>query len=180
LRYFKVSSNQDQARLIAERVARRLSREPNARDRGTPAQPNGSDGGPENRRARIVNFVSSSPPTRTESSIGSAKSSRPETRSESFAPSTEATETFFHPQVAQSPWLAPFSRSLTESSPQVSNRQSAIDNQQLPSHPSQERFDVDEATVSELVEFFEAEKQCSVDPSGKPCDHCAMCSSRGF
>jgi len=55
-------------------------------------------------------------------------------------------------------------------------------NSSLPivSHPSQERFGVEEATVAELVEFFENEKQCSVDPSGKPCDHCAMCSSRGF
>jgi hypothetical protein len=174
-----VSSNQDQARLIAERVARRLSREPKASDRG-PAQPNASEGSPENRRARIVNFVSSSAPTRTQSSIGSAKGARPEDPSESFEPLSEATETFFHPQVAQSPWLAPFSRNLKESSPQVSNPPSSIDNRQLPSHPSEQRFGVDEATVSELVEFFEAEKQCSVDPSGKPCDHCAMCSSRGF
>jgi len=173
-------NNEDQARLIAERVARRLSREPNASDTGTPAQPNRSDGSPENRRARIIDFVSLSAPTRTQSSIGSSSSLRSENRSVTFESSPEATETFFHPQVAQSPWLAPFSRSLTESSPQVSNRQSAIHNQQLPSHPSQERFDVDEAAVSELVEFFEAEKQCSVDPSGKPCDHCVMCSSRGF
>jgi hypothetical protein len=175
-----VSSNQDQARLIAERVARRLSREPNTVDTGTPAQPNRNNGSAEHRRARIVNFVSSSAPTRTQSSIGSAKSLRPETPSESFEPSLETAETFFHPQVAQSPWLAPFSRSLNESSPHVSQRQSAIDNRQLPSHPSEQRFGVEEAVVSELVEFFEAEKQCSVDPSGKPCDHCAMCSSRGF
>jgi hypothetical protein len=47
-------------------------------------------------------------------------------------------------------------------------------------HSSQERFGVDEAAVTELVEFFENEKKCSIDPSGKPCDHCAMCSSRGF
>jgi hypothetical protein len=46
-------------------------------------------------------------------------------------------------------------------------------------HPSQERFGIDEA-VSELVDFFEREKVCSVEPGGKPCDHCAMCSSRGF
>jgi len=49
-----------------------------------------------------------------------------------------------------------------------------------PSHPSQERFDVEEAVVSELVDFFHNEKTCSVEPGGKPCDHCAMCSSRGF
>lgn len=47
-------------------------------------------------------------------------------------------------------------------------------------HPSQEKFGVEEATVSELVDFFEKEKICSVEPGGKPCDHCAMCSSRGF
>jgi hypothetical protein len=47
-------------------------------------------------------------------------------------------------------------------------------------HVSQERFGVEEATVAELVEFFESEKKCAMDPSGQPCDHCAMCSSRGF
>jgi hypothetical protein len=46
-------------------------------------------------------------------------------------------------------------------------------------HPSDERFGIDEA-VSELVEFFEREKTCNVEPGGKPCDHCGMCSSRGF
>ena len=49
-----------------------------------------------------------------------------------------------------------------------------------PWHPSLERFDVEEATVSELVDFFQNEKQCGMEPGGKPCDHCAMCSSRGF
>lgn len=48
------------------------------------------------------------------------------------------------------------------------------------SHPSQEKFGVEEATVTELVDFFEKEKICNVEPGGKPCDHCAMCSSRGF
>lgn len=47
-------------------------------------------------------------------------------------------------------------------------------------HPSAERFGVEEATVSELVDFFQNEKACSLEPGGKPCDHCAMCSSRGF
>jgi hypothetical protein len=47
-------------------------------------------------------------------------------------------------------------------------------------HPSQEKFGVEEAVVSELVDYFEKEKTCSVEPGGKPCDHCAMCSSRGF
>ena len=47
-------------------------------------------------------------------------------------------------------------------------------------HPSLDRFGVEEATVSELVDFFQKEKACSLEPGGKPCDHCAMCSSRGF
>jgi hypothetical protein len=48
------------------------------------------------------------------------------------------------------------------------------------SHPSQEHFnDIGEA-VSELVEFFDREKTCTVEPGGKPCDHCGLCSSRGF
>jgi hypothetical protein len=48
------------------------------------------------------------------------------------------------------------------------------------SHPSLEKFGVEEAVVSELVDYFEKEKTCSVEPGAKPCDHCAMCSSRGF
>lgn len=48
------------------------------------------------------------------------------------------------------------------------------------SHPSEEKFGVEEATVSELVDFFEKEKICNVEPGGKPCDHCAMCNTRGF
>lgn len=47
-------------------------------------------------------------------------------------------------------------------------------------HPSQEKFGVEEATVTELVDFLEKEKVCNVEPGGKPCDHCSMCSSRGF
>jgi hypothetical protein len=47
-------------------------------------------------------------------------------------------------------------------------------------HPSQEKFGVEEATVAELVDFFEGTKTCELEPGGKPCDHCAMCSSRGF
>ncbi len=49
-----------------------------------------------------------------------------------------------------------------------------------PWHPSLERFGVEEAAVSELVDFFQNDKACSLEPGGKPCDHCAMCSSRGF
>ncbi len=55
-----------------------------------------------------------------------------------------------------------------------------VDSQMAAGHPSQERFGVEEATVSELVDFFEGDKKCELEPGGKPCDHCALCSSRGF
>ena len=47
-------------------------------------------------------------------------------------------------------------------------------------HPSQEKFAIDEAVVNEILEHFQKEKACTFEPNGKPCDHCAMCSSRGF
>lgn len=101
----------------------------------------------ETSRARLIDFVSSTPPPATTPSIASA----PLTASNAppqFVPAT------------QSPWIRDFN--------------AAAD------HPSQERFGVEEATVAELVEFFENEKKCSVEPGGKPCDHCSMCNSRGF
>jgi hypothetical protein len=48
------------------------------------------------------------------------------------------------------------------------------------SHPSQEQFEGLGEAVSELVEFFEREKTCTLEPGGKPCDHCGQCSARGF
>jgi hypothetical protein len=107
----------------------------------------------------VINFVSTTAPARTQPSIG-GQTERPSRKAEPVSN--------FVPQVAQSPWLAPFARATSQVSAPPAE------------HPSQERFGVEEAAVSELVEFFENEKQCSVDPSGKPCDHCAMCSSRGF
>ena len=63
---------------------------------------------------------------------------------------------------------------------QIEERVGSVPRVHSPWHPSLDRFGVEEATVSELVDFFQTEKQCSVEPGGKPCDHCAMCSSRGF
>lgn len=48
------------------------------------------------------------------------------------------------------------------------------------SHPSQEQFEGLGEAVSELVEFFEREKTCMLEPGGKACDHCGQCSARGF
>ena len=128
----------------------------------TPTQPT------ETPRARMIDFLSSGPRVPAAPPIGAAPQS-------SFSPSESSEQRDFVPPT-QSPWLT----SMSNMYGQTSNPQSAIRNSQLPAHPSQERFGVEEAAVSELVEFFENEKKCSVDPSGKPCDHCAMCSGRGF
>lgn len=111
----------DQAREIAERIARRVG--------ATSAPAPGGDIGSELAAMRATLNELQNRLIQIESKVGST------------------------PRV-QSPWLA--------------------------SHPSADRFGVEEATVSELVDFFQNEKACSLEPGGKPCDHCAMCSSRGF
>jgi hypothetical protein len=73
----------------------------------------------------------------------------------------------------------PMSSTTTRSAPLTHSPWLAGVNASI-SHPSQEKFGVEEAVVSELVDYFEQEKTCSVEPGGKPCDHCAMCSTRGF
>lgn len=50
----------------------------------------------------------------------------------------------------------------------------------ISSHPSQDRFAVVEAIVDEVFSQYQKEKACTFEPNGKPCDHCSMCSSRGF
>lgn len=47
-------------------------------------------------------------------------------------------------------------------------------------HPSQEKFDVAEIIADIAVENSVQEKPCPYEPTGKPCDHCSMCNSRGF
>jgi len=217
-------SDRDQAKLIAERVARRvnersghrtsvadvgfdLEREdqrPKAKDQN-PSRVNGApvreelsairagihdlenkldriesklidapDYSADRPRARVIDFLSPSPPTHASPSIGASP--------EPGASATLASKPRNFVPATQSPWLVPMSNMYdrpSHRSEEVSP-QSPIRDPQSVSHPSQERFGVDEAAVSELVEFFENEKKCSVDPSGKPCDHCAMCSSRGF
>jgi hypothetical protein len=46
-------------------------------------------------------------------------------------------------------------------------------------HPSQDRFEIAEAIVDRLFENAAVEKACTFEPN-KACDHCSMCSSRGF
>ena len=192
--FSKVSTDQDQARLIAERVARRV-----ANQRGNHPAPSGSTGAAKNgapvreelsaireglhdlaskldriesrivhspnqpgepsarpTRARLIDFVSSGPPPAVSPSIAQISSI---SRTPQASPGTAADRSLFVP-ATRSPWVRDFNSA--------------------PDHPSQERFGIEEATVAELVEFFENEKKCSVEPGGKPCDHCSMCSSRGF
>jgi hypothetical protein len=115
----------DQAREIAERIARRVG--------AVPAPAKGTDIGAELGAIRETLNQLQNRLIQIESKVGSTAGSTPR---------------------VQSPWLA--------------------------SHPSLDKFGIEEATVSELVDFFQSEKACSLEPGGKPCDHCAMCSSRGF
>ena len=184
-----MSSDQDRARLIAERVARRVGgtragasspRNVAPSKNGAPMREElsaireglhdleskldsveskivqGTAGAPIQSRARVIDFVSSSPPLASSPSIASSPTSASLQQTESV-PATRRTE--FVP-ATHSPWVRDFSAA--------------------PEHVSQERFGVEEAAVSELVEFFESEKKCTLEPGGRPCDHCAMCSSRGF
>jgi Zn-dependent oligopeptidase len=47
-------------------------------------------------------------------------------------------------------------------------------------HSSQEKFTNLEELADEIINDSQTEKACPYEPTGKPCDHCAMCSSRGF
>ena len=47
-------------------------------------------------------------------------------------------------------------------------------------HSSQEKFTNLEEIADEIINNLQTEKACPYEPTGKPCDHCAMCSSRGF
>lgn len=47
------------------------------------------------------------------------------------------------------------------------------------SHPSRKRFEIPEGVSNENGDG-ETEKICPYEPTGKPCDHCSMCSSLGF
>ena len=180
-----MSTDQDQARLIAERVARRVAGTPSAESALDFTAPT-KNGAPvreelsaireglhdlehkldrieskitqpdEPTRARLIDFVSSGPPLAASPTISQGSSVSQKTQS---SPELLQAPSKFVPPT-QSPWLRDFNSPFE--------------------HPSQERFGVEEATVAELVEFFESEKKCSVEPGGKPCDHCSMCSSRGF
>jgi len=47
-------------------------------------------------------------------------------------------------------------------------------------HPSQEKFSIPEAIADGIFDGIQKERACTFEPNGKPCDHCLMCSCRGF
>src|SRR5687768_4275195 len=49
-----------------------------------------------------------------------------------------------------------------------------------PLHSSQEKFTSLEELADEIIANLQNEKACPYEPTGKPCDHCSMCNSRGF
>lgn len=147
-----MSTELDQAREIAERIARRVSSE--RRSNSTPSQPK-AEVGAELAAVR----AGLSELQRKIAQLEAKVSSEPTDASTPIQRSADSNRQQKPVLITHSPWLAGVNTSY--------------------SHPSQEKFGVEEATVSELVDFFEKEKMCSLE-AGKPCDHCDMCSSRGF
>jgi hypothetical protein len=144
-----MSEEREQARLIAERIAQRMSK---GRSDPSPAASR-SDVGAELASVRESLSELQKKLSKLEAKLGTQIDNPSARTATERAPQRPVPLT-------HSPWLAGVNATA--------------------GHPSQERFGVEEAAVSELVDFFEKEKICSVEPGGKPCDHCAMCSSRGF
>jgi hypothetical protein len=156
-----MSSERDRVRELAERVARRLTADP---AEGEGAQ--GAQGGELSALRSSLSEIQ-----RRLAHIESHLTH--EGDCEHGAPAAES-------QPARQP---PGGAPRAEAAPQATPARSMwLSGTYVPAtaHPSQERFnDIGEA-VSELVDFFEREKTCNVEPGGKPCDHCGMCNSRGF
>jgi hypothetical protein len=155
-----VSSNeQDRVKELAERVARRLS--------DAPPEQSGEEasGGGELAAVRASLAEIQRRLTHIESHITHGEecdhgARRPDdVRSPSTSSSTSPTR-----------------------SPSTQTRPTWLSGTYVPatSHPSQEQFEGLGEAVSELVEFFEREKTCTLEPGDKPCDHCGQCSARGF
>ncbi len=158
---------QDQSRLIAERIARRLSQQHVAADTGR-KETSESTGEVAELRATLRELQQRL--AHVESHI---------THDEDCVAAVKTKNANFNEQISSAN-----SKINTQTSTPVSPPQRApfLSGVYVPAtHPSAERFGIDEASaVSELVDFFENAKTCELEPGGKPCDHCAMCSSRGF
>ena len=156
-----MSTELDHAREIAERIARRVAGNPPTNDRDLTTR--SSQPKPEiTSELAAVRAGLSDLQRKLAQLEAKVSSDSVDSSSNLSSPNIAAnvSDTTRSVPLTHSPWLAGVNASI--------------------SHPSQEKFGVEEAVVSELVDYFEKEKICSVEPGGKPCDHCAMCSSRGF
>jgi hypothetical protein len=160
-----MSSEQDQMRQMAERIARRISERSDDGHRHHAPVENGDDVVDELASVRATLDELKRKLVHIEAHITREEDTSAEQRNETLhrtqaSASRVETGRTSSPTAAHSPWLS---------------------GMYVPaSHPSQEKFGVEEAAVSELVDFFESEKTCELEPGNKPCNHCAMCSSRGF
>jgi TolA-binding protein len=160
-----MSTEQEQVRLLAERIARRVSEDRRVEEVNESRARSGGRVGDELAAMRASLEELQQRLAQIESHV--TRKGDDAFRAERLAQESEQGNTQYQAQQSKptsgglrSPWLS---------------------GMYVPAaHPSQERFGVEEATVSELVDFFEGEKKCELEPGGKPCDHCAMCSTRGF
>ncbi len=164
-----MTSEQDQARALAERIARRISNNREAShtrtdDAGSSSSSSIGDelaavrAGLDQLQQRLAHIESNL--TRGEDSASGNEKRAPRPSEQKGAKPERSSPFSAPPAAVHSPWLS---------------------GMYVPAaHPSEERFGVEEAAVSELVDYFEREKTCNLEPGGKPCDHCSMCSSRGF
>jgi len=155
-----MSAEQDRVRAIAERIAQRVS--------GQSAERNGAGGSSSTDelsdvreslaelKRKLASIEEHLELEKEDSSPGGRSAPATDERNASRRETAPARP----PASTHSPWLSGIYVPAT--------------------HPSQERFGVEEAAVSELVDFFEKEKVCELEPGGKPCTHCDMCSTRGF
>ncbi|HJQ34270.1 MAG TPA: hypothetical protein VJ866_18975 [Pyrinomonadaceae bacterium] len=162
------SSEQDRVRELAERVARRLADAP---EQGTDAAGSTQGAGElaalraslseiQRRLAHIESHITHGEGCEDEEQQ-SRQTQDASAREASTSSSNSPTQNSSSQTQARSTWLSGTYVPAT-------------------AHPSQEQFSNLGEAVSELVEFFEREKTCTVEPGGKPCDHCGLCSARGF
>jgi hypothetical protein len=157
-----LSAEQDKVRSIAERIASRLGGAGDSRVGQSTRERSDANGGDDVTQLREALREMQQRLARIESRVGNVGAGR---------------ATHHDGPVALS---QPGAQSQTRGESQSRAPQQLLSSTYVPAtHPSQERFAIDDA-VTELVDFFEKEKVCSVEPGGKPCDHCALCSTRGF
>jgi len=149
------SSEQDRVRELAERVARRLA---DSSQNEPSASPSAEGGEVDALRESLSEIQRRLARIESRMTNGGAQQQEPTRQGRENTPQQAPTP---HTTPTRSMWLSGTYVPAT-------------------SHPSQEQFTGIGEAVSELVEFFEREKTCTVEPGGKPCDHCGMCSSRGF